>query len=60
MNEDTNGLLRQYLPKGTDLSRWPAEDLLAVQVAINSRHSSAGMMSPVDYENTTAPDREAA
>lgn len=24
------------------------------------RHSSAGMMSPINYENTTAPDREAA
>jgi transposase InsO family protein len=24
------------------------------------RHSSAGMMSPVNYENTAAPDREAA
>ena len=24
------------------------------------RHSSANMMSPIDYENTTAPDREAA
>jgi putative transposase len=24
------------------------------------RHSSAGMMSPVSYENTAAPDREAA
>jgi IS30 family transposase len=36
-NENTNGLLRQYFPKGTDLSRWPAEDLLAVQAAINSR-----------------------
>ncbi|WP_255541821.1 DDE-type integrase/transposase/recombinase [Phycicoccus sp. CSK15P-2] len=24
------------------------------------RHSSANMMSPVNYENTTAPDREAA
>ena len=36
-NENTNGLLRQYFPKGTDLSRWPAEDLLAVQSAINSR-----------------------
>jgi len=24
------------------------------------RHSAAGMMSPVNYENTTAPDREAA
>src|SRR4051794_41285947 len=36
-NESTNGLLRQYFPKGTDLSRWAAEDLAAVQVAINSR-----------------------
>jgi IS30 family transposase len=36
-NENTNGLLRQYFPKGTDLSRWTAEDLQAVQAAINSR-----------------------
>ena len=36
-NENTNGILRQYFPKGTDLSRWPAEDILAVQNAINSR-----------------------
>jgi IS30 family transposase len=36
-NENTNGLLRQYFPKGTDLSRWSLEDLLAVQAAINSR-----------------------
>ena len=36
-NENTNGLLRQYFPKGTDLSRWAADDLAAVQAAINSR-----------------------
>jgi len=36
-NENTNGLLRQYFPKGTDLSRWALDDLLAVQAAINSR-----------------------
>ena len=36
-NENTNGLLRQYFPKGTDLSRWTHDDLLAVQTAINSR-----------------------
>ena len=36
-NENTNGLLRQYFPKGTDLSRWTREDLLAVQAAVNSR-----------------------
>ena len=36
-NENTNGLLRQYFPKGTDLSRWTAEDIEAVAAAINSR-----------------------
>jgi IS30 family transposase len=36
-NENTNGLLRQYFPKGTDLSRWDLDDILAVQDAINSR-----------------------
>ncbi len=36
-NENTNGLLRQYFPKGTDLSRWSAEDLEAVAHALNTR-----------------------
>jgi IS30 family transposase len=36
-NENTNGLLRQYFPKGTDLSRWDAEDLEAVALALNNR-----------------------
>lgn len=36
-NENTNGLLRQYFPKGTDLSRWTAEDLEAVALAVNNR-----------------------
>lgn len=36
-NENTNGLLRRYFPKGTDLSRWSLEDILAVQDALNSR-----------------------
>ena len=37
MNENTNGLLRQYFPKGTDLSRWSSEDIDAVAATINSR-----------------------
>jgi IS30 family transposase len=36
-NENTNGLLRQYFPKGTDLSRYHANDLAAVAAAINNR-----------------------
>src|SRR5665648_140745 len=36
-NENTNGLLRQYFPKGPDLSRWSAEDLEAVAHALNTR-----------------------
>ena len=30
-------MLRQYFPKGTDLSRWSAEDLEAVALAVNNR-----------------------
>lgn len=36
-NENTNGLLRQYFPKGTDLSAHSAEEIAAVAVALNSR-----------------------
>ncbi|MBB6380616.1 IS30 family transposase [Pseudonocardia eucalypti] len=36
-NENTNGLLRQYFPKGTDLSRWNAEEIQAVAATLNSR-----------------------
>lgn len=36
-NENTNGILRQYFPKGTDLSRWSKRDLAAVADALNTR-----------------------
>jgi IS30 family transposase len=36
-NENTNGLLRQYFPKGTDLARWSIGDLTAVAATLNSR-----------------------
>ena len=36
-NENTNGLLRQYFPKGTDLSIHSIEEIAAVAAALNSR-----------------------
>ena len=36
-NENTNGLLRQYMPKGTDLSKYSVENLLEIQRSLNGR-----------------------
>ena len=36
-DENTNGLLRQYFPKGTDLSRYDERDLDAVAATLNTR-----------------------
>jgi IS30 family transposase len=36
-NENTNGLLRQYFPKGTNIGRYPEKELDAVAATLNSR-----------------------
>jgi IS30 family transposase len=51
-NENTNGTLRQYFPKGTNLARWNATDIAVVAHAMNNRpRKILGWRTPAEVFN---------
>jgi IS30 family transposase len=57
-NENTNGLIREYLPKGSDLSQVSAEELAWIQNELNDRpRKRLGFLTPKEaYEKLLRED----
>ena len=48
----SNGLLRQYFPKGTDLARWSRDEIEAIAAALNARpRKTLGWKTPAEALN---------
>ena len=59
-NENTNGLLRQYFPKGTDLGAHGEDDLAAVAAALNGRpRKTLGWRTPAEALDAVLRSRHA-
>jgi IS30 family transposase len=58
-NENTNGLLRQYFPKGTDLSQHSAEHLATVAAELNARpRKTLGWANPAEAFTQLLSDQQ--
>jgi IS30 family transposase len=63
-NENTNGLLRQYFPKGSDLNHWTSDQLHQVAEELNDRprktlqdHTPHQLMRRLQRQEHTDPIR---
>lgn len=60
-NENTNGLLRQYFPRGTDLGTPAEDDLAAVAAALNGRpRKTLGWRTPAEALDVLLQSMQAA